>query len=384
MRAELGWLAPLEEQLSAWGISIPAEYVVLGLLAAVLVVVIGTVLWRRLRRTPAERLQTRLADEDAVTVLLHPNPDPDAMATGMAVAAIADGVDTEATLAYPGQLRHHENRAFRTVLEVDLDRIEHERELGDGPVVLVDHGRPRGFGGAQTIEPLAIIDHHDDEPIDAPHVDVRPDYGACSTIVLEYLRDLSIAGEDGPLAADEALSTALLYGIHTDTNNLTRGVTNREFAACEFLYPRVDEDALDRIANPPIEAHILEAKARAITNRLVQDCYCVADVGQVEAVDAIPMAAEELLRLEGVTATVVVGEHDGHLHISGRSVDDRVHMGKALERAVAAIPDAGAGGHARMGGGQIPVEGLDGIGPTTGMSREDLTDAFFEHMRETV
>ncbi len=79
---------------------------------------------RWFRRPPGARLRRVLAGYDDVSVLMHPNPDPDAMACAMGVATIADSVDTNATLQYPGEIRHQENRAFRTVLGLDLESVE--------------------------------------------------------------------------------------------------------------------------------------------------------------------------------------------------------------------------------------------------------------------
>jgi hypothetical protein len=41
---------------------------------------------------------------------------------------------------------------------------------------------------------------------------------------------------------------------------------------------------------------------------------------------------------------------------------------------------AGAGGHARMGGGQLSIEHMEGLGPKSGMSRRDLRERLFEAM----
>ena len=108
--------------------------------------------------------------------------------------------------------------------------------------------------------------------------------------------------------------------------------------------------------------------------------FAVADVGEVHTVDAIPVAAEELLALEGVSAVVVIGELDGMLHLSGRSRDDRLHMGDALKHVVEDIPMSSAGGHARMGGGQISITHMEGLRPDSGITREELSDRLFEAM----
>jgi nanoRNase/pAp phosphatase (c-di-AMP/oligoRNAs hydrolase) len=129
-----------------------------------------------------------------------------------------------------------------------------------------------------------------------------------------------------------------------------------------------------------MDAEILDVKAAAIRKREVNGPFAVSHIGAVENVDAIPQAADELLRLEGVTAVVVGGKKNGTLHLSGRSRDDRVHMGKALERAVEGIPQASAGGHARMGGGQLSIPHMEGLGPGSGVSLEEFTDRLFRSM----
>ena len=355
------------------------------LLAAVAVVVgiVGLGAWlvlRRSRRSAGTAVQRALGRHDRVTLLLHPNPDPDAMAAAMGLAELATEAGTETDICYPGEIRHHENRAFRTVLELDATSIDRRSQLSDA-VVLVDHNEARGFQGAGDVDPIAVIDHHPGDGEGQSFTDVRPAYGACATIVVEYLqeRGFDLAGEDDP-ALSEATATGLLYGIFADTSHLTRGPTAAEFAASAALYPGVDEDLLDRVANPSVDAEVLETKARAIENRTVRAPFVVSRVGDLSNVDAIPQAADELLHLEGSTAVVVMGRKNGTLHLSGRSRDDRVHMGQTLATVVEDIPMASAGGHARMGGGQLSVEHMEGLGPSAGVSETDLTERLFAAM----
>lgn len=362
----------------------PAIVVAAGL--AVLLVALAIVLWRRRYRTPGSRFRTILGQQDAVTVLLHPNPDPDALATGLGVSFLADQVETTAIMQYPGEIRRPENRAFITVLEVTCEGIDAVADLADDAVVLVDHNEARGLEGAGSISPEAVIDHHPGNGQGRAFTDVRPSYGACATIIAEYLEELGYVpgtanGEDGegrPLPA--IVATGLLYGILADTNRLTRGCTSAEFDAAEYLYPGTDSDTLDRIAHPDVDVGVLEVKAVAISNREVDAPYAVSDVGEVPTADAIPVAAEELLTLEGVNAVVVLGELDETIHLSGRSRDDRVHMGEALASVVDDIPMSEAGGHARMGGGQISKPHLEGLRPESGMTRAELTERLFDAM----
>ncbi|MFB6134017.1 MAG: bifunctional oligoribonuclease/PAP phosphatase NrnA [Halanaeroarchaeum sp.] len=349
-----------------------------------LVVALGAYGLHRYRRPPVARLSSVLGAADTVTILLHPNPDPDAMATGVGLAHLAERAGSDSVLQYTGEIRHPENRAFRTVLELDLERIEDREDLASETVVLADHNEPRGFIGADAVRPTAVVDHHPGGGTGRLFTDVRPEYGAASTIVAEYLDDLGLTPTtepdevDNPLPAETA--SALMYGILADTDHLTAGATPAEFSASAYLSDGIDEDALDRIANPTVDAESLDVKAKAIERRQVQGPFAVSHVGSVSNADAIPQAADELLQLEGVSAVVVSGEKDGTIHLSGRSRDDRVHMGRTMEYAVEDVPMGNGGGHARMGGAQLSVDHMEGLGPSDGLSIDDLHDRLLAAM----
>jgi nanoRNase/pAp phosphatase (c-di-AMP/oligoRNAs hydrolase) len=242
-----------------------------------------------------------LREPEHVTVLTHPNPDPDALAAGMAVVHLAGTVGTEAALQYPGEIRHQENRAMRTVLDIDCEPVEHVSDLASESVVLVDHNEPRGFAGAESVLPVAVVDHHPGEGEGAAFTDVRTDYGATASVLAEYYRDLDAepvppddheSEVDADVVVPTAVATALLYGILTDTHDLTAGASTADFTAAGGLYPGVDSTDLDRIANPQVGAEVLEVKARAIAARRVEGPFAVSYIGELSNPDAIPQAAD--------------------------------------------------------------------------------------------
>jgi nanoRNase/pAp phosphatase (c-di-AMP/oligoRNAs hydrolase) len=375
---------------AAWGVgqlpnrvpvpdSVDPEVLAAGVAAALVLFGVGAWLARRRRRGPADRFRAALAGEDAVAVLTHPNPDPDAMASAMAAATLAEAAGATPTVRYPGEVRHHQNRAFRTVLDVEMSSVEDAADLADA-VVLVDHNEPRGFTGAEAVDPLAVVDHHPGDGRGRRFTDVRPEYGACATVFAEYLR--AVDGED----ADDAdvtprLATGLLFGILADTDYLTDGPVDAEFEAASYLYPRVDREDLQRVRHPQVDAESLEVKARAVDERDVRPPFAVSDVGEVGNVDAIPQAADELVNLDAVTAVVVFGDDGETLHLSGRSRDDRVHVGDVVGQVAEAVPLGSGGGHARMGGGQLRLEHMSGLGPGSGMTRDQLRERLFAAMR---
>lgn len=376
---------PIGDALDAIQSVDPWVLAAVGGILVLLVLVVLVFRWRR--RSPGQRLRSALARLETVAVLTHPNPDPDAMAAAMAVAHLAEHVGTTATIQYPGKIQHQENRALEAVLDLDLERIETSHDLAADDVVLVDHNDPRGFTGSASIDPYAVIDHHPGGGRGLSFTDVRPDYGACATILAEYFEELDADVESGNggspdgLVVPTDLATGLMYGIQSDTKRLTSGVSSADFRACEHLYPGIDGEAIERISRPKVEPEVLDVKARAIQNRRVEPPYAVSNVGQLNNVDAIPQSADELITLEAVSTVVVYGCQADTLHISARSRDDRIHVGKALEAAVEGIPMASAGGHARMGGGQVSVQHMEGIGPANGVEIQEFEDLLLDALR---
>ena len=192
MPLDIGVTQPVVRQLGGFvemAQSTP-ELFALAVGTAAVVAVIGYFAIQFYRQSPGDRLVRALERVDEVVVLTHPNPDPDAMASALAVRRIAELTDTDAVVRYPGEIRHEENRAMKTVLELDMEHLPADEGLAGERVVLVDHNEPRGFAGAGGLTPYAVVDHHPGMGTGKVFTDVRPEYGACAAIATEYLRDL--------------------------------------------------------------------------------------------------------------------------------------------------------------------------------------------------
>ena len=395
----------IEDAMAEVTTAIPGDPLIIagGLIGLLLLLAVTYGIYRYVTRSRAAKLQKLLGSYDDVSIVMHPNPDPDAMGAAIGINELCASQGTDATIYYTGQIRRQENRAFETVLDLDFEKLKAADDLTEAAVVLVDHNQPRGFQGAEGLTPEIVIDHHPGNGTGSLFTDIRTDYGACATIIAEYFEDLDAidgdSGEnanltdggvetaDGTPRLDQDIATGLLYGIQADTDHLTKGCSAAEFHASSYLFPKINEDTLDRIANPQVTTEMLEIKARSIQDRVINGSFAISDVGEISEVDAIPQAAEELVRLEGISAVVVYGSKDETIHLSGRSRDDRVHMGKTLEAVFESVPMASAGGHARMGGGQVPLQYLAGIGPSsvdTDRARSDLRGMLFNALKGNV
>ncbi|OKY77972.1 MAG: nanoRNase/pAp phosphatase hydrolyzes c-di-AMP and oligoRNAs NrnA [Candidatus Methanohalarchaeum thermophilum] len=283
-------------------------------------------------------------------ILVHTNPDPDAIASAQALKKICENLNTEASIVYSGEIGHQENRAFVNVLEIELFSFEEVGGVeGFEKIALLDHSIPgQNNPLPEDFEPAIVIDHHevDKDKVKANFVDIRSDVGSTSTIMTKYLQELDIS-------IDTELATSLLFGIRTDTLNFKRNVHTADFTASNYLYHLSDQELLTKIETPAMDAETLNILGEAIKKRRIYSSYLISNIGKANEKDALPQAADYLLKLEGVSTVVVVGLINGMIHISARTEDVRVDIGEVIREAYEDI--GSAGGHARMAGAQIPV-----------------------------
>jgi nanoRNase/pAp phosphatase (c-di-AMP/oligoRNAs hydrolase) len=300
--------------------------------------------------TRVARLLSVLRSVDGtLAVVMHDNPDPDAIGAALALARIADQVGVDAVPCYFGEISHQENRAMVNLLDLDLRNLQPGASMDEfAGVALVDHSRPGVNDGLppETAVDVAIDHHPPRAPVEARCLDLRSEVGATSTLLTEYLRRLRID-------PDERLATALLFGIRVDTNDFSREVSDADFAAAAFLCPHVDHSRLDRIEEPSMGPEVLDTLARAIRDREVRGDALATNVGHISDRDALAQAADRLLDMEGVRVTLVYGYQDDTVYVSGRARGATVDLGETLREAFGSI--GSAGGHADMAGAQLDV-----------------------------
>ncbi|MHC3439420.1 DHH family phosphoesterase [Natrialbaceae archaeon A-gly3] len=321
------------------------------------------------------------AIDGTLAVVTHDNPDPDAIASAVALADIADAMGTEAEACYFGEISHQENRAMVNLLDLELRNLVPDDSLAEyAAFALVDHSRPGVNDGLpEDLEVDVVIDHHPPRgPVPGEFVDLRAEVGATSTMLTEYITYFG-------LDFDRRTATALLYGVRVDTNGFTREVSSTDFEAAATLLSRADPTVLERIEAPTVEGETYETIARAIKNRTRRDAVVVASAGWITNRDALPQAAEQLLTMEGVDTTLVFGFLEEMVFVSARSRDKDVDLGETLRDAYDAI--GSAGGHADMAGAQLEIGMLAGTDDEReadslrDVVEEVLTDRFFEAIR---
>jgi nanoRNase/pAp phosphatase (c-di-AMP/oligoRNAs hydrolase) len=296
----------------------------------------------RLLRFARTRRRALIAAQD--------RPDPDGMACAAALKRLlTDKLRLPVVIAASGEVGRAENRAILQFLGEPLEDLD-SLDLDSFDLRALVDTQP-GFGNNSwpPDQPVhLVIDHH-------PRgrrfptgtlADIRPDYGAASTILTEYLR----AADIDP---DPQLATVLLYGIKTDTQDLSRAAAAADTEAFLYLYPRANQRLLAKIERERLPRDYFALLARALLRCRLYDNVAICPVGTVASPDLLSEMADFFLRIEGIRWSLCHGAFDGQLHLSLRTI---LRQGNAGQVMAAALEDIGdGGGHDMMAGGQVPL-----------------------------
>ncbi len=280
-------------------------------------------------------------------IFTHDNPDPDSIASALALREISRHFGIDADIIYYGEISHQQNKAMVNLLNIPMIKAD-EVNLADYSKFAIVDCAGVGINNSipSNVKISIVIDHHPSENVEGEYVDIRYDVGATATILTLYLQDLKIV-------PTKTLATALFFGIQTETEEFKRNARTNDFLASAYLYPFVDNELLEKMEGPALSTETLDVLGTAIKNREIFSSFLISFAGFITDKDTLPQAADFLLKLEGISTVLVFGIIKDMVYLSARNRDVRINIGEILKRA---FKDVGsAGGHAHAAGGQIPL-----------------------------
>ena len=318
--------------------------------------VLEPALERAVARARVGRVRAHFERAERILILMQDDPDPDAIASALALRAVLGRNKTVAPIATFGTITRPENRAMTRILEIHVEQIKPRAVEEYDMLALVD--TQPSFFEERLEEVDLVIDHHPEEtPVRARLKDIRPSYGATATILTEYLRAV-----DTKLT--QRLATALLYGIKADTQHLERGATRADMDAFAFVHAHANHSALRRIERPALPPEAFDLLAVAIARRHVAHGVVFSHLGAVAYPELVAQFADLFLQVEGVEWSVVSGTVSGELHVSVRNVGYVRAAGEVVREAFGDV--GGAGGHRSMAKAVVRLrDWRAGVGPTT-------------------
>lgn len=288
-----------------------------------------------------------------VYIQTHNFPDPDAIASAYGLQNLLKYCGVDSTVCYHGQIERYNTNYivqrlgihFRQVMEIGW--VMHE----DDEIILVDTQKLNS--NVENIKGtyIAVIDHH---PVffldDYRFADIRPEIGACATIVAEYFFTNKI-----PM--DDQTALALSFGIRSDTARLFRSVSQLDMDMLARMFPLVDREALYYLENSEMEFSDLKAYAKAIESiRLYDGNVAFAFAGENCPEALVASVSDFILSLVGVDFSVVYSKKEAGLKLSVRC-SSGINAGIITANALEGL--GSGGGHVVMAAGFVPFKGDD-------------------------
>ena len=307
-------------------------------------------------RVKAHALRELMETKDRLLIMGHRLTDIDAFGAAVGIYRIATAMDKKAHI-----IINEVTTSVRPILDRFVGNSDYPEDLfltgakaaelvdGNTLLVVVDVNRPSITDAPELlrlVKTIVVLDHHrqSSEIIDNAVLSYVEPYASSSCeMVAEVLQYIA----DG-IKIKSAEADALYAGIVIDTNNFTNQTGVRTFEAAAFLRRNgADVVRVRKMFRDDLEDY--KAKAEAVREaEIFEDSFAISvcsseGIGSPTVVGA--QAANELLDIAGIKASIVMTDYNNAVYISARSIDE-VNVQVMMEKL-------GGGGHRTIAGAQL-------------------------------
>jgi nanoRNase/pAp phosphatase (c-di-AMP/oligoRNAs hydrolase) len=302
-------------------------------------------------KSAKERLQgfwNVFGKEDEVLIMI--NADPDALACALAVKRLLRYRAKNVVIAHPNEIRRLNNVAMVERLKIPLERLKNVKTSEYTKLVLVD-SQPNHLPCFEKIPFNVIIDHH---PIagkwEADYIDIRPDYGAASTMMVEYLQAAS-------MKPSVTLATALFYAIKVDTQDFEKKGGLADGKSFRYLFNIANRNLVRKFELTDLRRSELKYFSEALAALKYSKRRYYTHVGRVRSPDVLVIIADFLNHVGEIDWVFVSGIHGEKLIVIFRCDGYRKSAGKLAMRIFGSL--GSAGGHKDSARAEVPLKNLE-------------------------
>ncbi len=312
----------------------------------------------------ADSLQDFLDQADVVLITGHTNADIDSFGASVALCKAFRFLGSECYIILDRETKSTQ-RLTQRLMQNGLD-ISDWIISGEGAkglvtpqtlLTVVDVFIPELLENKEIlgmVDKVIAIDHH---RMSASRIDknkcqftfLEPSASSACEMVTEILRFVG----DGA-CIDEAIAEALYAGIVIDTNGFTFRTGTRTFEAAAYLR-KIGVDTLSTkqlfqndLGTYALRSGIVERHI-AYRDNVAISAFSPIDKENADNIVIAATAADDLLEIDGISASFVMTYLGDKVYISGRSLGG-INVQVILEKI-------GGGGHASMAATQLPLKG---------------------------
>ncbi len=283
-------------------------------------------------------------------VLLVISADPDALASAMAVKRLLSYRVGSVTIGYPNEIRRLNNLTMVERLKIPIERL-HTLPVNDYSKRVLLDSQPTHQPCFEKLDFDVVIDHHPvTEGWDAQFIDIRPEYGAVSSMMVEYLRAAGIK-------PSVALATALYYGIKVDTQDFEK--KNMQLAdgiSFRYVFNIANRNLVRKFELTELRRSELKYFKIALSEVKTSKGRAYVHLGRVGTPDIQVIIADFLNRVDKFDWVLVSGIYGEKLVVIIRCDGYRKNAGKLAQKTFGEYGPAG--GHREAARAEVPLRNL--------------------------
>lgn len=323
-----------------------------------------------------------------IIVQSHNNPDADALGAGMALTRYLKNNGKNVFFVYGGgfEIKKSNLKLMVSELHIDIHFVNEQAQLSkllkigrkELPDLLITIDSQYGEGNIQQFkaDTIATIDHHQISGIIPELCEIRSYQASCSTIIWDLLRAEGIHVNE-----DADVSTALYYGLMTDSNNFSEIHHPLDMDMRDDL--KFSASIINRFKNSNITQEELRIAGIALlgSEYYKDNHYSIVKADPCDP-NILGIISDMLLGVEDVECCLAYTVHEDSIKLSVRSCVKEV---KADELAKYICEGVGnGGGHMVKAGGSIARSLLEKQEPDYNSSsiqqffRERMKDYFLD------
>lgn len=285
-----------------------------------------------------------------IIIQCHDNPDADTIASGYGLYVYFKMQGIPASLIYSGRFEINKSNLVIMIQELDIPityiKQEEFQPLGK-EALLITTDCQYGAGNVTKLpaENIAVIDHHQQEIKELPWMYIDSMCGSCSTIIWRLL------GEEGvELDKNENLSTALYYGLYTDTSQLAEIHNPYDKDMRDSLL--YNKAVITKLRNSNLSLAELETAGIALIRYIYNESFRYAVI-KARPCDPniLGLISDLVLQVDCVDCCVVYNELTDGIKLSVRSCTRETRADELASYLTGKI--GSGGGHVEKAGGFI-------------------------------
>ncbi len=286
----------------------------------------------------AKELVSALKDYKSIAIFIKGSPDPDAIASSFALKAICDAISVKSTIYTGKKISLPQNIALVKELEIPIRYVENLSSItGHDAYAVVDFQSP-GLEDLPGKPPcVAHIDHHN--PVEYENEVsfkfISADVGSTSTMMTLLIESLDINIDETVLTP---VTTALLYGIQTDTDKYDHA-SELDYAALRYISNYYNSAVIRKISRIPLSKKTIKLLEEAVNNHIIYKDWLITGIGIIEDSnrDSIAIIADFMLKNRNISTVIVfalvedVKNNNMFLDASFRAKDENVNLNDIIK-----------------------------------------------------